>query len=98
MERKKINFMLQDIFAKPCCFVPAVHHHGPRIWRIASFHSSKEGKKRSWVFWHPVVRPGGELELSYFSLFAGAVLNMEMRKGNARTACVRHFTAAMRLS
>lgn len=79
--------MLQDIFAKPCCFVPAVHHHGPRIWGIASFHSSEEGKKRSGVFRYPVVRPGGELELPHLSLFTGAVLNMEMREGNARRLC-----------
>lgn len=79
--------MLQDIFAKPRCFVPAVHHHGPRVWRIASFHSSEESEKRSGVFWYPVVRPGGELELPHLSLFTGAILNMEMRAGNARCLC-----------
>lgn len=63
------------------CFLPAVHHHGPRIWRIASFHPSEEGQERSGVLRHPVVRPGSELELPHLSLLAGAVLNMEVKAG-----------------
>lgn len=77
----KINFMLQDVFVKPCCFLPAVYHHGPCIWRIASFHPSQEGQERSGVLRNPVVWPGRELELPHLSLLAGAVLNMVVEKG-----------------
>lgn len=81
MERKKINFMLQDVFGKPCCFLPAVYHHGPCVWRIASFHPSQEGQERSGVLWYPVVWPGRKLELPHLSLLTGAVLNMQVEKG-----------------
>lgn len=77
----KINFMLEDVLVKWCCFLPAVHHHGPRVWRIASFHPSEEGQERSGVLGHPVVRPGRELELPHLSLLAGAVLNTEAERG-----------------
>lgn len=81
MEKKKINFMLQDISLvctsadrEPCCSSPAVHHHGPRVWRIARFHPSQEGEERRGVLRHAVVRPSRELELPDLPLLAGAVL------------------------
>lgn len=74
----KINFMLEDVFMRPCCFSPAVYHHGPCIWRIARFHPSEEGQERSGVLRHPVVWPGRELELPHLPLLAGAVLKMEI--------------------
>ena len=77
----KIHFMLQDILVKSCRVLPAVYHHGPCVWRIASFHPSKEGQEGSRVLGNPVVRPGRELKLPHFSLLAGAVLNMEVEEG-----------------
>lgn len=73
--------MLENVFAEPCCFLPAVYHHGPCIWRIASFHPSQEGQERSGVFWYPMVWPCSELELPHLSLFTGAILDVEMREG-----------------
>ena len=68
--------MLQDVFMEPR-FLPAVYHHGPRIWRIAGFHPSQEGQERGGVLRYPVVRPGCELELPHLSLLTGAVLNVD---------------------
>lgn len=89
MERTKINFMLEDICVKSCCFVPAVNHHGPCIWRIASLHPSQEGQEQGWVFRHPVVWPGCELELPHLSLLTGAILKMEMEQ--RLVTATRHF-------
>jgi len=80
-EGKKIYFMLENFSAQLCCFLPAVHHHGPCIWRIASFHPSQECQERSGVLWYPVVWPGSELELPHLSLLTGAILNMERKEG-----------------
>ena len=52
-----------------------MYHHGPCIWRIASFHPSQKGQEGSGVLGHPVVWPGRELELPHLSLLTGAILN-----------------------
>lgn len=80
-KKKKKHFMLQDVFKKPCCFLPAVYHHGPCVWRIASFHAPQEGQERSGVLWYPMVWPGCELELPHLSLLTGAILKVEMEAG-----------------
>lgn len=54
---------------------PAVHHHGSGVRRVAGFHPAQERQERCGMFGNAVIRPGGELELSYLSLLAGAVLN-----------------------
>lgn len=70
-----------------------MYHHGPCIWRIASFHPSQEGQEWSGVLWYPMVRPGRELELPHLSLFTGAVLSMEMNKGKWFAAlCLRNWS------
>lgn len=75
----KINFMPEAVLVSLCGFLPAVHHHGPRVWRIAGLHPSQEGQEQGGVFGHPVVRPGRELELPHLPLLAGAVLEVENR-------------------
>lgn len=70
----QIHFMPEEPL---CGFLPAVHHHGPRVRRIAGLHPSEEGQEQGGVLGHPVVRPGRELELPHLPLLAGAVLVVE---------------------
>lgn len=66
---------------QPHRFSPAVHHHGPCVWRIARFHPPEEGQEGGGVLRHPVVWPGRELELPHLPLLTGAVLETQVWVG-----------------
>lgn len=59
-------------------------HHGPSVWRVACLHTPQEGQNRSRVLWHPVIRPGHELELSHLSLLIRAVLQTQTFGGKVQ--------------
>lgn len=54
--------------------LPAVNSDGSGIRGVAGFDPAEEVEERSGIFWHAVIRPGRELELTHFSPLAAAAL------------------------
>lgn len=54
--------------------LPAVNHHGSSVWRVAGLDPAEEGQRYGGIFWHSMIRPGHELELSDLPLLIGAIL------------------------
>lgn len=72
-ERQQVcNF---DVFEFAC--VPAVSDDRSGIRRVAGFDPAEEVEEGGWVFWHTVIWPGCELELTHLSPFTAASLMKE---------------------
>lgn len=69
--------------------VPAVHHDGAGVGRVAGLDSPQKSQEWRWVLRHPVVRPRRELELADLTFLTGAIL------GAQDTACHHSPTTHM---
>ena len=68
----------------------AVDHHGTTVRAVVGAHSLDEGQHGSGVLGHAVVRPRGEVELTYLSrLFAAANLRGEGGGGGVNYCSIR---------